>query len=264
VVDNDLDAFGPSITALNSHVDNFDGIIVTNLFGMACNITTYTSWAAEHGKLCIFDNAATPMTFWNSANACVFGDGAIISLHETKPLGRGEGGAVICTPEMLQHLHRAQNFGFIIGAQMRTAHPFASNWRMSDIAAAFIQARLQMLTPAIYESANAIVREVDAFLQTPRVSPYIRWIVPVHKNVTTIFPSCLMLHTSVSVDVRAFCARYNIEARQYYVPLVPRTDAPVAWAWYSHCVCLPFNYMASDAHEALATVDSLLAYVRSM
>ncbi len=263
VLDNDAVAFGPSFAALEAEKATFDGIIVTNLFGMACDVAAYTAWAALNGKLCVFDNAATPMTFWNGENLCALGDGAIISLHETKPLGRGEGGAVICSVELAAAVHRAQNFGFVLGTPVRTPHHHASNWRMSDIAAAFIQARLQLLTPTMYETANAIIRAVDAVLQTDAVKPYVQWIVPLLVRVTRVFPSCLLLATSVPVDVHAFGAATGIEARQYYVPLADADAAPVAWQWYTHCVCLPFDYMAVTSDGAVAAVLALIQWVKT-
>ena len=44
----------------------------------------------------------------------MIGDGSIISLHETKPLGRGEGGAVFVSAEMVPFVHKALNFGYDI------------------------------------------------------------------------------------------------------------------------------------------------------
>ena len=48
----------------------------------------------------------------NSNNA--IGDGSIISLHETKPIGRGEGGAVFVSSDMAPFVHKALNFGYDI------------------------------------------------------------------------------------------------------------------------------------------------------
>jgi dTDP-4-amino-4,6-dideoxygalactose transaminase len=254
-------ARGPCLAALEARKATFDGVIVTNLFGMACDAVAYTAWAARNHKLCIFDNAATPMTFWNGVNLCALGDGAIISLHETKPLGRGEGGAVICSPDLVNCVHRAQNFGFVVGTPVRMSHPCASNWRMSDIAAAFIQARLQLLTPEVYTGADAILRAVNTLLDTERVKPWVRWMVPLHACVTRVFPSCLQLHTAVAVDAHAFHMSTGIEARQYYVPLADQSAAPVAWEWYTHCVCLPFDYNAINADRAVAAVTALVAWV---
>lgn len=263
VIDMDPEAHGPCLAALEARKATFDGVIVTNLFGMACDAAAYVSWAALNHKLCIFDNAATPMTFWNGVNMCALGDGAIISLHETKPLGRGEGGAVVCSPDLLPCVHRAQNFGFVVGTPVRMSHPCASNWRMSDIAAAFIQARLQLLTPQVYSGADAILRAVNTLLDTDGVKPWARWMVPLHACVTRVFPSCLQLRTAVAVDAHAFHMATGIEARQYYVPLADEAAAPVAWEWYTHCVCLPFDYNGTNADRAVAAVMALVVWVKA-
>jgi dTDP-4-amino-4,6-dideoxygalactose transaminase len=80
---------------LNKVTSNIDGIIVTNLFGYVGDIDRYCKWAVEHNKILLFDNAASPYSFYNDKNILEFGDGSIISLHHTKPLGFGEGGVII-------------------------------------------------------------------------------------------------------------------------------------------------------------------------
>ena len=58
----------------------------------------------------------------------MIGDGSIISLHETKPLGRGEGGAVFVSAEMVPFVHKALNFGYDIpnGAAYVPSYFFSS------------------------------------------------------------------------------------------------------------------------------------------
>ena len=48
-----------------------------------------------NNKFLIFDNAATPFTYYKGKSCCNYGHGSTISFHHTKPLGFGEGGAII-------------------------------------------------------------------------------------------------------------------------------------------------------------------------
>ena len=73
--------------------DKTIGLLVTNIFGNICDINKYENWAKDNNKLLIFDNAATPFTFYKNKNSVNFGNGSIISFHHTKLLGYGEGGA---------------------------------------------------------------------------------------------------------------------------------------------------------------------------
>ena len=69
--------------------NNFDGIVVTNVFGHVQDLDKYAVWAEEHEKILIFDNAATPASFYKGRNASNYGFASILSFHHTKPLGFG-------------------------------------------------------------------------------------------------------------------------------------------------------------------------------
>ena len=91
IVDIDLDG-GLMLDELD---DTIGGIIVTNIFGNVVDIDKYEKWAKDNNKYLIFDNAATPFTFYKGKSCCNYGHGCTISFHHTKPLGFGEGGAII-------------------------------------------------------------------------------------------------------------------------------------------------------------------------
>ncbi len=261
VVDNDELAYGPSLHELTRVVDAIDGIIVTNQFGTCCDLNAYVKWCRTNKKLLVLDNAATPLTFVDGAlNSCSFGDGAIVSFHETKPIGRGEGGAIICNDDMYDCVHRALNFGFAYGKHARTHHPEASNWRMSDIAAAFIRARLELFTGDDFVRIGRLVTAIDEFLQLPDVCPHLRWLIPPVSPATT-FLACIPLVTSAVVDIDVFHCETGIECKKYYRPLRCREDTPVAWDWYTNCICLPFPYECDNPDDVLHSVKRLLGHV---
>jgi carbonic anhydrase/acetyltransferase-like protein (isoleucine patch superfamily) len=98
VLDHDAELLGPSMAQLEARKEEFDGVIVTNVFGLQTDVLAYERWCRKNKKLIVFDNAATPVGF-AADGRCIhdIGDGSIISLHETKPFGRGEGGVVLMT-----------------------------------------------------------------------------------------------------------------------------------------------------------------------
>ena len=118
---------------------NVDGIIVTNPFGYLLDTDKHLKWASENNKILIYDNAATPLSFkktkTNNTNSLNLGNGSFISLHQTKSLGFGEGGLLIADKKYENSIDRVMNFGF---DQDRNWHPRSSNYRMSDLSAAFI------------------------------------------------------------------------------------------------------------------------------
>lgn len=111
--------------------ENFDGIIVTNPFGLMTDkkIEEYEEYCKLNNKILIFDCAAA---FPN----CPKNSPSIVSFHQTKPWGMGEGGCVITKEK--EKLKQLINFGHI----NNQSHSFSTNGKMSDITAAYIIDRL--------------------------------------------------------------------------------------------------------------------------
>lgn len=266
VVDNDATHYGPCMAALDRVAADIDGVIVTNMFGYLCHVNTYVEWCNAHGKLLIFDNAATPMSFISDTNACSVGDGAIISLHETKPWGRGEGGIIVCgAGEQAEAVYRAMNFGFRYGSMVRVSHCESSNWRMSDIAAVFIQSHLETLASMRAEdSVWDMVVAVDKYLQS---CDTLEWAVPVVTDGSQrLFPACWFLRVRQSfapIVVANFVEACAVDAKQYYLPLSDSEHAPVAWEWYSRIVCLPLHWRTGSPEEAVDLIRKLHTYIIS-
>ena len=70
-------------------------VIATNCFGHLQDLNYITTQALNHDKILIFDNAATPYSFYKGTNSCNLGVGSFVSFHHTKPIGFGEGGIAI-------------------------------------------------------------------------------------------------------------------------------------------------------------------------
>lgn len=108
--------------------------IVTNCFGNVQDLDNILLYAQEHKKIIIFDNAATPYTFYNGINTCNLGQASFVSLHHTKPLGFGEGGLAIIDRHLEEGVRIACNFGLVNGQ----FNERGSNFKMSEISAAAI------------------------------------------------------------------------------------------------------------------------------
>lgn len=264
VVDMHADLDGPDLAGVPADTQ---GLVVTNVFGHPCRgLDVYLSWAAAApGRVLVFDNAAAPATTVDShhhsgggaVNLCSVPGvtASIVSFHETKPLGRGEGGAIVCNDATLQpYITQALNFGF---NDARTVwHAEASNWRMSDIAAAFLHARLLHAVRTKYVEANkAAVAVVHKFLATDEGvrSVGVQWMLPPTSGTVL---SCLMLRTRKPLDLPHFKMCTGVDARRYYHPLIGRDCAPVSWDRYEHCVCLP---LVLD--EPIAPVKALIQFL---
>ncbi|KAI9018979.1 hypothetical protein DFJ74DRAFT_201612 [Hyaloraphidium curvatum] len=268
VLDNDLELGGPCMASLERFKDAIDGVVVTNVFGLQTRILEYEAWCNRHGKVLIFDDAATPVGFLPDGRSILdAGNGSIISLHETKPLGRGEGGAVFVDAEIAPFVSRVINFGFDTAAVVRVGLPLASNWRMSDIAAAAICDHLDtILNPAWMSHHQALVRKVPGLLrargldfdtcfsiQGPTILPCLLIRVP-DPLIGRVDELCRWLYSQDR--------EMPVEAKHYYVPLADRQAVPNAWAVFDRNICIPFHSDLSLSDIECA-MDSVLAGMRA-
>ncbi len=248
VLDLDPDRWGPSMAGLDACVTAIDGIVLTNVFGLQADIAGYEAWCSTHDKLLLLDNAATA-TGRLPDGRCVHdaGDGAIVSLHETKPIGRGEGGAVIAPVALAGAVVRAMNFGFDVAAGQREGHRLASNYRMSDIAAA---AALDHLDTVIIEEWTGKLTALAAYADRCLTEAGLTTHLPLPADS---MPACLFIRLPAGVRGDRVCAAMcalaegTVEAKQYYRPLVDRAAAPVAWRVFDGCVCVPLHVDMSTA-----------------
>lgn len=260
VIDADAHSCGPSLSLLSQHIDIIDGIVVTNVFGTQTDVLAYEQWCRKHNKLLIFDNAATPVGV-SPDGRCIhdIGNGAIISLHETKPIGRGEGGAIFASPEISKFVKQAMNFGFQETGSGRRGSRLCSNYRASDFAAAVILDHLDTVIEfnwaARFTDLAAVA--VDA-LERHNLS------LKYELKAPTI-PSCLLiqLRNDMTGSVDSIIETLNgspyfIEVKHYYRPLVEEHLAPEAWRTYSSTICLPFH-LDLTAQDIEYMVQSLVA-----
>lgn len=201
-------------------------IIVTNCFGHLQNLNAILEFADRHDHLVIFDNAATPYSFWKGTNSCNLGTGAYISLHQTKPIGFGEGGLVIIDNKYEEYVRSAVNFGIINGVPSE----FGSNFKMSELAAAGILQwwdsfdidELAETYRTVYEA------KINKYLDTNNQ------IFP-HYGDDKFFPNCLpIIHDSACAT--SFYAEED--ARKYYKPFI---GLPNSKKLYNNIACLPIT-----------------------
>jgi len=211
--------------------DDIEGLIVTNIFGNVVDIQKYTKWSEETHKFLIFDNAATPFTVYKGKNACNYGHGSIISFHHTKPLGFGEGGAIIVDKIYEQSVRRLINFGLDNHHPTVKWHPAGTNGKMSDISAIYI---LQYLT-----KAEDIIVHHHALYEYLHRKLCDKDYVELYPNFSdgTPFVSCFCLIFSEYKDeLRKELISKDFYCRKYYKPLSP---TPKALEIYNKILCIP-------------------------
>ena len=242
ILDMDEKLAGPCMKKMNEIVNEIDGIVVTNVFGHMSDCLEYERWCLKHEKLLLLDNAATPFGTCEDGR-CIhdIGHGAFVSLHETKPIGRGEGGAIFLPSDLQIFAHRAMNFGFNIYCNERIGHRYASNWRMSDFAAAAICDHLDNIMDTDWKGTS---EKLAKFAMTEMK----KYSFKLHQGLH--FPNicpCLWINVEETACDLNIVATYlqrcqpGIEAKRYYRPLGSRDEHPVAWKMFDNTICLPLN-----------------------
>jgi dTDP-4-amino-4,6-dideoxygalactose transaminase len=225
-IDDDM---GLDLTQVD--IDNIDGIIVTNLFGHTTQISKYVEWAEKHNKILLFDNATVSKTLYKGINALNYGVGSIVSLHHTKPIGYGEGGLIIVDKKYEDNIRKCINFGFNLEKGILKWNRQGSNFKMSEISAAFILDYLKNFSGIVskhielYKYFLESIKDIDV-IPFPNFSDGIPFV----SCIPIIFPQPITTDHLYQLEL------LGITGRKYYNPLeshVKSTDI------YNRILCLP-------------------------
>jgi dTDP-4-amino-4,6-dideoxygalactose transaminase len=208
-----------------NELSEVDGLIITNVFGNSLDLNTYEEWAKTNKKILIIDNAATPFTFYQKRNTLNYGNASFISLHHTKPFGFGEGGLIIADKKYSDSIERVINFGF---DKLRNWNEWGSNYRMSDISAAFIYQHLEINLDKMIKHNIEIS---DAFKFVCMNNGWQMWN---DKSDGHPFLSSLIFFSNNNEELFGLLKRF--EWKKYYKPLI---GMPVSNKIYEKIICLP-------------------------
>lgn len=232
IVDIDKDG-GLNLDELD---ETINGIIVTNIFGNIVDIEKYENWANENNKFLIFDNAATPFTFYKGKSCCNYGHGCTISFHHTKPLGFGEGGAIIVDKKYEKNIKCLNNFGFYLEEKNLWVRE-GNNNKMSDISALYI---IQYL-----DNFDNIVKkhqELYRYFKTKIAEKALPLrLFPSFHDDDNIMPSCFCLlfdDPKQSIIMEKKILENDIFCRKYYYPL---KDTELATDIFNRILCVSCN-----------------------
>lgn len=233
VIDIDKN-MGPDIEKLTELVNLYDGVVVTNCFGNCTNINLYEEFCKVNNKILIFDNAASPYTFFDNKCILNYGNACMVSLHHTKPIGFGEGGFIVFDKNMKTNMEKTICFGYT--STNKTNHEvFASNCKMSEIACIFINEYLSNL----HNIFNHHTRLVQYFIdEIKRNNINNITLFKNYANYNNSLLSCIpIIVLKYNVDLSIFLNK-NIEAKKYYKPLDNSYNSNKL---YNTIICLPLT-----------------------
>ena len=208
---------------------NIQAIIVTNIFGNVVNISKYVNYCNSNNIILIFDNAATPYTFYKNKNCINYGVGSIISFHHTKPLGFGEGGAIIVDKCYEESIRCIMNFGINNGKDYFLRE--ANNYKMSDISAAYILQYLDNFDNIIKIHKKLYTYMISKLNKIKDIKLYPNF------SSETPFLSCFcLLFDNYDDKIRLRLLDNDIFCRKYYNPL---KNTPKTIEIYNKILCIP-------------------------
>jgi dTDP-4-amino-4,6-dideoxygalactose transaminase len=215
--------------------ETIGGIIVTNIFGNIVDIDKYKKWAKENDKFLLFDNAATPFTFYKGQSCCNYGHGCTISFHHTKPLGFGEGGAIIVDKKYENNIRCLNNFGIGLTADYWVRE--GNNNKMSDISAVYVLQYLDNFDHIInqHKLLYKYFKEQIIKLKLPLK------LFPSFHDDDNIMPSCFCIlfdQPELSTEIENQLQENDIFCRKYYHPLKETNNSIEI---YNKILCLPCN-----------------------
>lgn len=206
IADIDLD----TATLSPKRLPECDGVIITNLFGASVDMDFWIDICKQKGWALIFDNASSPLSMYHDINICDFNAYSFGSLHHTKYLGFGEGGFAVVPAQEYDAVNSLSAFGFGPDRQFKVA---SSNFKMSDIAAAYILAHLESYD----ETAHvAVQRAVVSALGGIKVRLLGYQPGAVYGSLPVVFDYPVSIP-----DVK----ESGIEIQKYYRPLAPLPHA---------------------------------------
>lgn len=183
---------GPLVT------EKLSGLVVTTCFGqMTMNHQQEYLKAAD---ICLFDHAAVV-----EPSQYIVGHGCMFSLHETKPLGRGEGG-ILVVPKEIEMVVR----GILAYAEPRRQ---STNGKMCDLVAYNILSWWQVWDTYVYDAYMELVKHLKCMVAK---SECVTWMYP---EETEIIPATLALVLKHPYDLASLSAKTRIPLRKYYEPL---------------------------------------------
>jgi dTDP-4-amino-4,6-dideoxygalactose transaminase len=197
-------------------------VIITNCFGHVNNIKEILTHASSHKQKVVFDNAASPYSFYEGSNISNYGIASFISLHHTKPIGFGEGGLVIIDKLYEEKARSIINFGLVNGKPTYKGN----NYKMSELSAAAI---LQW-----WNSFNIDILR-DKYLKA--YNKYVhtaKQIIPNYSD--NFFPNCLPI-------VESDFVYSDMEVRKYYAP---NKGLKYSVKLYDKIKCIPITEFLDD------------------
>jgi dTDP-4-amino-4,6-dideoxygalactose transaminase len=198
-----------------------DGIIVTAVFGLLDkkDQLEYVDFCKKNNIILLFDNAAVV-----DPTLYEVGDGSMISFHETKPIGRGEGALLIVPKNKGQVLKDL--IAFVPAKQ-------GTNAKMSDFSAKPILDWQKIWYSGVKDQ-------------------FIKMYYELTKDRKLLFNSKMPGTCLPFINHKKSQKDTSIHTKKYYHPLCSKDEDPFAWYLFENSFCVPLKpFLAKEKYDFL-------------
>ena len=214
-------------------------ILATHVFGNPCAVDAIDAIAKKHNLKVIYDAAHSFAVKYKNESIFSYGDVSTCSFHATKLFHTGEGGAMFCNDDALNHkLFYSHNFGH---NGPLAFHGLGINAKISELQAAMGLAVFPYLSTIIGERKK-VVDYYTAYLdfrnlRKLKIREHTEWN---YSYYPVIFESEQQL-----LEVMARLETAGIIPRRYFYPSLNTIDyckgqtMPISESIASRLVCLP-------------------------
>ena len=238
-------------------------ILATHVFGNPCDIEALEKIAADNGLALIFDAAHAVGTKFNNQPVLKFGDMSCISMHPTKVISTGEGGAIFTNNEIFaKHISQDRVFGFNEDKEIVS---IGGNYKLDEISAslAIESSKLLPATLSARKDNNEIYRRNLA-------SQHAIKFQKCNNSANFSYFPIIPYSTELSEALFSGLTSNGIECRRYFSPSLnlinaftqnKKVSCPKSEYISSRVLVLPShsNLKESDILEICDKVSSIIA-----
>ncbi|MGM0933372.1 MAG: DegT/DnrJ/EryC1/StrS family aminotransferase [Bacteroidota bacterium] len=214
-------------------------ILATHVFGNPCNVEEIERIAIKHNLKVIYDAAHCFGVKYKNQSIFNYGDVSTCSFHATKLFHTGEGGAMFCRDEDINHkLFYSHNFGH---NGPHDFHGVGINAKMSELQAAIGLSVLPYMGE-IYASRKSVIDFYNEHLDCGKIS---KMKLREGTNWNFSYYPILFWTEAALLKVQKFLNDIDVYPRRYFYPslntlsYVGKSKMPVSESISERILCLP-------------------------
>ncbi len=186
-------------------------ILVTHVYGIACDIDAIELIASKHNIKIIYDGAHAFGATYKGKSLLSFGDISTCSFHATKLFHTVEGGCIICKDDALGNkLSLFRQFGHI----GEDYFSMGINGKNSEFHAAMGLSLLPMV-PEFISRRKDLCALYDRLLDFSKIE---RPIIPVGENYNYAYYPLIFFSEEILIQVSSALMQQDVNARRYFYP----------------------------------------------